>query len=155
MLDYCTIYIIKSKSYPESFFSFVSEIFNQSSSSNTVVLELDSQMIEISDMTKYESKDYKLELTKKYNKLVPIYLDFLNIPSINSIYFLSEKIKLDYSDPYTCEYVESKTNSNPVFTIKQLGPANKFNTKYLIGWNSKIIERDLLIHLLEWIFVKN
>ncbi len=149
MLDSCVVYIINNQT--ESFFSFVSEIFNQRPSSNTIILELGSQMIELTDMTKYETKDYKLGLTKKYNKLIPLYLDFKAIPSINSIYFLLDKPEFN-SDPYTCEYADS--NSNPMFTIKEV-KTNKSHSKYQVSWNEKIIERDLLIYLLEWIFVKN
>ncbi len=141
------IYIIKSRA-DESFFSFVSDLFSvKQNLTDTVILELNSIMIELSDMTKYEAKDYELDLIKKCNKSIPLYLNFKPISEIT--YFLSEKSESD--DLYTCEYIDS--NSNPVFTI-ELNESNKFHTKYKITWNEKIIEQDLLIYLLEWIFVK-
>jgi hypothetical protein len=152
MFEHCTVYILKNsdKSNSDSIFSFVSQIFNIGSDTITVILELESTMIELSSVTKI--KDFELNITKKYGKQIPLYLDFKKISNQHNIYFLSEK-SFDYNDLYTCEYVDSKT-SNPVFKIEKL-QFNKQHSKYKIGYNSNIINQDLLVYLLEWIFVKN
>lgn len=155
MINNAFVYILNSSNSPspESFFSFVSDIFASGlNPTRTVILELGTAMIELSDLSLYQAKDYKLDLTRKYSKCIPLYLDFKSIPTLNSIYFLSKKFDtISGPDPFECEYVDVK--ESPVLSINLI-QTNKSHSKYQIEWNGKIVERDLLVYLLEWIFVK-
>jgi hypothetical protein len=141
MLDYCSVYILNSTK-SDSIFSFTYEFFSPESKI-TIILELDSTMIEL---TKVPIKDFKLDLIKKYDKQIPIYLVF------SSTYFLSKK---DFgTDLYTCEYIKSNLTQDPIFTI-EMSESNRQYSKYKIGYDIQIINKDMLIYLLEWIFIKN
>ncbi len=150
MLNYCDIYILDNLDNGKTGVSFVSEIFNLNSF-GTITLELNNNIMELI-MAKWPNENFKLDIIKNFINSIPMYLNCRAISGKKTIYFLTDKIT-DYNDLYICNYTGSSIISQKII-IKEIETNAEF-IKYQIGWDGKIIEQNLLIHLLEWILVKN
>lgn len=168
MVEFGYINVIESKTKILSFIDGIMSIFcisyldvDDVVEPNKVIFELPGQqLIELNSYTidkKYDS----LKLSRGYYYSVPLYIGISDIDAWFQIDKEDQIVMPDYPigtniDPTsTCKYSRQyKTGYSSglfVFGIWKL----KGSSRFLIGWDEEKISRDLLLYLLNWIFIKN
>jgi hypothetical protein len=122
-------------------------------SSNSELIELNSYAID----TKYDS----LQLYSSFRSRTPLYMQISDIDAWFQINAQDKIVIPDYPigtiiDPnteceYSRQYKSGYSSDKFVFGIWKL----KGTTRFLIGWDEEKISCDLLLYLLNWIFIKN
>jgi hypothetical protein len=129
------------------------ELGSGSGYSNSKVIELNSYVID----TKYDS----LNLYCSFRSRTPLYMRISNIDTWYQINAQDKIVIPEYPigtmiDPnteceYSRQYKSGYSSDKFVFGIWKL----KGSTRFLIGWDEEKISCDLLLYLLNWIFIKN